>query len=139
MLLSKKEDKGQVLVISILLTVFVSAIALSFTSLMITALKTQRDVSNSLIANYAAETGVEKTILKIKNPSTIYPIIESMNFGNGLYYSLRADVNAVDPTQILVESTGIKNNVRRKIEVLIPIAPDTDGVFSPSSWKAVNP
>ncbi|OIP23260.1 hypothetical protein COX95_05035 [bacterium CG_4_10_14_0_2_um_filter_33_32] len=139
MLLSKKEDKGQVLVISILLTVFVSAIALSFTSLMITALKTQRDVSNSLIANYAAETGVEKTILKIKNPSTIYPIIESMNFGNGLYYSLRADVNAVDPTQILVESTGIKNNVRRKIEVLIPIAPDTDGVFSPSSWKEVNP
>jgi len=139
MLLSKKEDKGQVLVISILLTIFVSAIALSFTSLMITALKTQRDVSNSLIANYAAETGVEKTILKIKNPSTIYPIIESMNFGNGLYYSLRADVNAVDPTQILVESTGIKNNVRRKIEVLIPIAPDTDGVFSPSSWKEVNP
>jgi len=141
------QKHGQTLIIVIFVLIMILAMVAGFAVLVINEIKIQKGLSNSACAYYAAETGVEKGILQVRNgiftgePLTTMP-------ENNCKYSYTINEEDFTPNvggNIKVEkitSTGFdsQGKVIRKIEAKIKkILVVGDNIYWPLRWREITP
>ena len=128
------KNKGQVLVVVILLITLFMVIVLVMVNLMTKEYLIQRDITSSMVAYYAAESGVEKGILAVKN---VHAIPGASISSVDPQYECSFDVSPTDVNYVEINCKGTKNQIERRVLVEVPQNPSD--YFWPRSWKEVSP
>lgn len=120
------KQKGQAVLIMILVVTVLLAVVIGFMSLVTKEIKIQRNLSDSIAAYYVAETGIELAVQEVKNGGTTSP----------------AGCDAFDPL-VLPDNTVIKcvgqvNNTRRAIKAEIPTNTSPGEIIRPV-FREVSP
>jgi len=123
--MSKFSQKGVSLYLAIVIMVILLAIVLSVATILVGQLKMIREMENSVIAFYAADTGIEEVLEVIIHdagtPDSRYPLTGQTSVGDASYYVQvflpgESDCNA---SLYCVKSVGTYKGTRRAIEVEI--------------------
>lgn len=115
-------SQASALLITILVMGVVLVVALAFSQLMVTEYRLAYAIDKSIVAYYAAETGIEVGLLDYKDDQNVtipasQPVwLDSPT--NQVGYTL-----AFDSTNKVISSTGQAYGVTRKLEITIPINP----------------
>lgn len=137
--------KAQALIIVILLINFFLIIVLVMANLMLKEFAIQGRMSDSMAAYYAAESGIEKAVLKInQNSSNLNPSNPNLaNVGETTFGGFPTPTweYTIDPTTdpMVVKGTGKKNNVSRVIQATVSKTVGTNGIYWPQNWKEISP
>jgi len=130
-----KKQKGQALLIVILCINIFLVVVLVTSNLMLKEMKIQGNIDDSMAAYYAAEAGMEKAVLDIKDgvPSLPYnsPI---RSFSTG--YTWQYSIENSDP--YIIHGIGMKNDSKREIQATVKQSA-TGGIFWPENWKEITP
>jgi hypothetical protein len=126
----KKLQKGISLPIAIMVLSIILSIALGLTAILITQLKIIREMGYSVVAFYAADTGIEKELKNIIHDGSLPQPPYTDTLPNGASYSVTV-VSAGDDgcqasqvTNYCIRSVGTYLGVKRAIEVAVyPINP----------------
>lgn len=157
--LFQRRLSGQVLIVAFILIVFFLIVVTSFVVLSVSELKRGRTITDSLAAYYAAEAGVEKAILQIKNGGVASDEVSGDLDSSTYKYKIETTAPGVPPGRQeiykTITSTGEKNNVRRRLVVEVKSATvtydwdegasdwvpvtATPSVYWPKSWVETNP
>ena len=120
---------GQVLV-SILIIIAVSVLATGTAVVASSLSKTTGISTTSDKLLYAAESGVDESLIKLLRNPTIYNgetlILEGV--------SVNVVVNRLPPTKIIITSEAVQDSFRRKVEVS---AEFVNNILTVTSWKQV--
>ena len=107
-------QKGVSILFAVLILSVVLSIALGTSNLIVRQLKVMRGVSNSVIAFYAADCGIEKVLLA-ESPSDI-----SETLLNGAEYEVFVNASTTEGCDALnycIKSIGSYKNTKRAIEI----------------------
>ena len=124
-----KTNKGVVLILTILISVGILAIALGVTSLMVGEIRITREIPWALKAYYAAEVGIERSLYYNRKGTGAVDIGSPPNCtgggaicldaGNTVCYSV--DVIAAGPNctadSYCIKSYGCYKRIKRSVEV----------------------
>ena len=117
-------QKGVSLYIAFLIMTILLSIGLSMSTILVSEIKIMRGMGKSVIAYYAAETGIERALFDTK---TIEDPVgegygESETLDNGAFYSVSAVAQGTDGCSIsayyCVKSVGDYRGVKRAIMIL---------------------
>ena len=108
-------QKGVSLYIAIMIIVILLAIVLGAGAILLGQLKTIKAMENSIVAFYAADTGIEKALMDRENPTILDGDSETLN--NGASYEITAIV-APAPDNFYIRSVGEYKGTKRAIEVV---------------------
>ena len=124
--MSKFSQKGVSLYLAVVIMVILLSAVLGVTTILVGQLRMIKEMENSVVAFYAADTGIEEVLTVIihdvGDPEIRYPLVAGTYtpVGDAFYY---VDVLSpgVDCTASLycVQSVGIYKETRRAIEVKI--------------------
>jgi hypothetical protein len=109
--------------ISLLLAILISALilgsALGVSTILLQETKMGREMGNSVVAFYAAETGIEQILMTKQNPSTSCLQSSPCQLANGAsyYLSILTPGAACSASNFCIKSIGIFKETRRGIEV----------------------
>ena len=107
-------QKGVSLLLTILIMAALLAIAIGVTRLSLGEIKLIRDIPNSLIAYYAADSGIERALYEERvSEDAVDQADCSVSLDNGSSYGLEI----LRGTLITIKSTGCYKDIRRAIEV----------------------
>jgi hypothetical protein len=116
----QKFEKGVSLYLVILVSTFILAVALGLSTILISRIKVSREIGYSVVAFYAADTGIERVLKNRDDPTGLNGTTETLNL-NGTFATYTIEVFLPGPdcsaNNYCVKSTGIYQGVRRKIEV----------------------
>lgn len=142
----KSSQKGASIYLSVLILAIVLSMVLGLTTILIGQMKMIRGMGNSVVAFYAADTGVEKVLKIIIHddaiPAARYPTEETETLGNNSEYFVEVvccdssvedcDFNGADvcppgleeketckASRYCIRSVGEFNNTKRAIEAKI--------------------
>lgn len=122
----KMTEKGSSLFLTILIMSILLGVSLGISTLLIKQIRIIKGVGDSVVAFYAADSGIEKAIYAYYKAGVK---AEDINFfeeqlGNGSFFSVRGykagegGVDCLPPNQYYcIKSVGTYNGVRRAIEV----------------------
>jgi len=127
--MSKFSQKGVSLYLAIIIMVILLAIVLGVATILVEQLKMIREMENSVIAFYAADTGIEEVLKAIINPedggvpNPRYPTTGQTSVGDAFYYVQvfspgESDCSA-SVSLYCIKSVGTYKGTRRAIEVEI--------------------
>lgn len=111
-------QEGISLLLAILVLALVLGAALGISTILLQEIKMARATGNSIIAFYAAETGIEQVLMTKANPSSSCNESSPCNLSNGASYYL----NILTPgagcsaPNFCLKSIGIFKETRRGIE-----------------------
>jgi len=110
-------QKGTSLLLTLLVMAAILSIAIGLARLGLGEIKLLRDIPGSLIAYYAAESGVERALYEAWQPPLYAPQPQpacSVQLANGSWYgtTVTTQVNST-----IVQTTGCYQNNKRSIEV----------------------
>ncbi|HDL74966.1 MAG TPA: hypothetical protein ENH06_01100 [bacterium] len=110
-----KSSKGISLYLAIILMSLLLAIALGISTILFTEINIIRAMGNSVIAFYAADTGIEQVLKDRGSPFSI----SNTFLDNGAYYYVDVTVSGPSCSAVnyCIKSAGIYNGVRRAIEI----------------------
>lgn len=136
--------KGQMILIVILLISVFLAILFSLATFVMNDQANQRRIDNSMTAYYAAESGLERAILQLKNnpttPGSISENIESTTSNLTTSFDTTWDIDNKDNTKVTIQSTGTAKGVRRKLKTQINnTAYNAGTVLWPQYWIEISP
>ncbi len=112
--------KGLAMYIIIIIMVIVLALVLGISSILVSQLKIIKSMEDSVIAYYAAETGIERALMDRDNISKIIYCQKGSpcSLNNGQQYYIEVDDSgSCSADNACIRSVGIYNNTRRAIEV----------------------
>lgn len=107
-------QKGVSLVLTILILSFIMGVSLGVSNILLQEIKTMRDVGNSVVAFYAAETGIEKAMTNSSNPSDF---AECFDAYSDICYNVKVQISGCTAANYCLQSTGIFKETSRAIEV----------------------
>ncbi|GAI23960.1 unnamed protein product [marine sediment metagenome] len=108
-------QKGVSLLLTILIMAALLAIAIGVTRLSLGEIKLIRDIPNSLIAYYAADSGIERALYEERIGGGAADQADcSVNLDNDSKYGV--NVSQIGET-VVIKSTGCYKDIRRAIEV----------------------
>lgn len=113
----KHSQKGISLIFSVFILTFVLGIALGGASIVVRQIQITRNIGYSVIAFYAADSGVEKILFKDRdNPASVPDGYgeEDIPLGNGAEYTVNVTKDSNGTT---IDSKGIFKNINRAIEI----------------------
>ena len=91
-------------------------ISATLTTVLLGQFQIVRDIGNSVVALYAADTGIEKTLMNRNSPTNI-----SLTFlDNGASYEVSVKTNAdssCDASNYCIVSKGTFKNTKRSIQI----------------------
>jgi len=108
------KQKGVSLYIAIMIIVILLAIVLGAGAILLGQLKTIKGMENSIMAFYAADTGIEEVLMKRASPSSV-----SGSLNNGATYNVEvigAGSNC-SANNYCIRSVGSYKGTKRAIEV----------------------
>ena len=110
------KNKGASLLLTLLIMAGLLAIAFGISKLTMGEIKLVRDISKSIIAYYAAETGIEQALYdeRVEGGASNTSGQCSVALGNGSSYGLRVDRAGENVT---IKSTGCFKDIIRAIEI----------------------
>ncbi|MBZ9578079.1 pilus assembly PilX N-terminal domain-containing protein [Patescibacteria group bacterium] len=123
--MSKFSQRGVSLYLAIIIMVILLTIVLSVATILVGQLRMIKEMENSVIAFYAADTGIEEVlrviIHDVGTPNPRYPLTGQTSVGDASYYvrvflSGESDCNA---SLYCIKSVGTYKETRRAIEVEI--------------------
>jgi Tfp pilus assembly protein PilX len=112
--MKKHNQKGVSLLITLLIMAAILAIALGVSRLSLGEIKISRNTPNSLIAYYAAESGIERALYEDRvngQASTDYPFSGCIE--TDICYS--GDASGVSPNRTII-SNGLYQDTARSVE-----------------------
>ena len=113
----KHSQKGISLIFSIFILTFVLGIALGGATILVRQMKITRDIGYSVIAFYAADSGIEEVLFKDRDDPSSVPddYHEELIFSNGAKYIVDVTKSGGDVT---IKSEGTYKNTSRAIEIV---------------------
>ncbi len=139
--MSKFSQKGVSLYLAIVIMVILLAIVLSVATILVGQLRMVKEMENSVIAFYAADTGIEEVLKVIihdanPDPASRYPLIGQTDVGAASYYvdvfccspgptcsweagECSLPVDGCNASLYCMKSVGTYKGTRRAIEVEI--------------------
>ena len=118
--MSKFSQKGISLYLSIMIMVILLAIVLGISGILIGQLKMMKGMENSIIAFYAADTGIEEVLMNRSNPTSSCTKSSPCELGDARYY-LEVKANGegeCNAANFCISSVGTYKGTQRAIEVL---------------------
>ena len=118
----KNSQKGVILFLAIVIMAILLSIGLGISTILMSQIAITRSIGNSVIAFYAADTGIERVLLNrnVPSPPGISP---PESLGNNATYEVEVysasacDSSNTDGT-VCFHSVGTFQGVRRAIEVI---------------------
>ncbi len=121
--MSKFSQKGVSLYLSIMIMVILLAIVLGISGILLGQLKMMKGMENSVIAFYAAETGIERMLMDRNDPTLSLALLgcpcsgtDVCTLGNNINYCVEAQA-LPDPDHFKISSVGTYKETRRAIQV----------------------
>ena len=116
-MLDIKKNKGMSLVLVILITTVVLGIALGVSSILFTQIGILRGIGYSVVAFYAADTGIERVLL-----STPPENISETALGNGAIFTVEVTAGGSGTCDVsysyCIKSVGEFQSVKRAIQIV---------------------
>jgi len=122
-----KNQKGLSLYLSIIIMAIILSVVFGVSSILLSQLKTIKGMENSVIAFYAADTGIERVLVDRIDPTLSSALSEcpcsgptSCTLGNNRNYCVEVGIGGVgscSATSFCIKSIGTYKEVRRAIEV----------------------
>ena len=116
-----KSQKGVSLYLAVVIMAILLAIVLGMSGILLGQLKTMKGIENSVIAFYAADTGIERVLMEWGGDPTILDGVTG-TLGNGASYKLEVKDGISDPAcnaiNYCIRSEGTYNETKRAIEVM---------------------
>jgi hypothetical protein len=110
-------EKGVSILLAVLTLSFVLSISLGVSAILMSQMKMLGEVGYSVIALYAADSGIERALLKRSEPEGI----PETELPNGAKFEVRVtesgQENCPDGIKFCIKSIGEFNGVRRAIEI----------------------
>ncbi len=118
-------NKGSSLYFAVSIIAIVLGVALGTSSILISQIKMIREMSNSVLAVYAADAGMEKVLYKIRVKGTHLNEIEKINIqlSNDSKYEINpdniylAEDEECEATNFCIKTIGEYRGVQRAMEV----------------------
>lgn len=116
--MSKFSQKGISLYLSIMIMVILLAVVLGISGILIGQLKMMKGMENSIIAFYAADTGIEKALMERANPISLDGYSETLD--NGASYEIKVLLpgSNCDAANYCISSVGTYRETQRAIQVV---------------------
>lgn len=119
-----KSEKGVILFLSMVVMAILLSIGLALSAILIGQIRIMRGIGDSVIAFYAADTGIEKMLLYRNDPhSAPMPFNDSLTNTASYdvtvvdYDGVSCTVNLPDTISFCLRSSGTFHDVKRAIEV----------------------
>lgn len=109
------KQKGVSLYIAIMIIAILLAIVLGAGAILLAQLKVIKGMENSIVAFYAADSGIERVLMDRSNPLPFDGYSETLD--NGASYEITALVAPV-PDNFYIRSVGEYKGTKRAIEVV---------------------
>lgn len=114
---NQNHQQGISLYLAFILMTILFTVAFGISAILISEIKIIKSMGNSVIAFYAADTGIEKVLIDRGSPD-LTPDYYSGSLGNGADY----EVNITIPPECAavnycIKSVGIYKETRRAIEI----------------------
>lgn len=115
---SRFSQRGVAIYLAFMVMTLLLALALGISAIVFGQIKTIRSMGDSVVALYAADTGIEDALMRA-DPLTECPCAGS--FANGAIYSVQTflptDPSCTGATNYCVRSVGEFNGTRRAIQI----------------------
>jgi hypothetical protein len=112
-----KKNKGMSLVLVMLITTIVLGIALGISSILFTQIRILREIGYSVVAFYAADTGIERILLS-SPPENISETV----LGNGATFTVEVTAGGAGNCDVsysyCIKSVGEYQSVKRAIQIV---------------------
>ncbi len=117
--LFSNKQSGISLVLSILILSLILGIVLGISTILFQEITMARGVGNSVVALYAADSGIEEILLVRDNPSSSCTQSSPCQLGNGAtyYMSITPAGQNCSSQNYCIKSIGIYKGIRRGIEI----------------------
>ena len=113
-----KLQRGVTLYLGLIIMTIILAIALGLSAIFINQSKTIREMGNSVIAFYAADSGIEKVLMQRTDPTPLNGYSETMANGATFTISvLSSGEEGCTANYFCVKSIGEYKETRRAIEI----------------------
>lgn len=109
------KQKGVSLYIAVMIIAILLAIVLGAGAILLGQLKVIKGMENSIMAFYAADSGIERVLMDRSNPIPFNGYFEILD--NGASYEITALVAAA-PDNFYIRSVGSYEGTKRAIEVV---------------------
>lgn len=113
-----ENEKGLSLYLALVVMSILLAIVLGISTILVSQLKILRDVENSVVAFYAAETGIEKALELRSDPTPLNNTGDMLS--NGATYFIKVLISGEDAcgaSNYCIQSVGTYGNVKRALQV----------------------
>ena len=111
----KNYNKGVSLLFTILILAIVLAISLGISTILLQEIKISRGIGDSVVAFYAADTGIERATMNREEPSNFEECFTSPY--NDIYYKVEVTAGAdCQADNYCIQSVGIYKKTKRAIE-----------------------
>ena len=107
-------DKGVSLYLALMIMTILLALALGVSTILVSQIKMIREMGNSVIAFYAADTGIERAMYAINKEGVMKEVFDSWD---GVSY--KATPKSCD-SNTCIKSVGTYKEIRRAIQVTLP-------------------
>ncbi len=84
------KQRGVIIFLAVITTAILLSIGLAITTILIGEIRIIRGIGNSVVAFYAADTGIEKALLDRENPSDVGSPSSPLLLDNGAEYWVKA-------------------------------------------------
>ena len=116
----QKFNRGVSLYLTMMILSLIFGLAFSLNTLLLTQIKSLRNIGDSVIAFYATETGIERALYSIKTEAGTGPWTETLSNSASYSVNLLNPGNGGCPTVALsycLESIGTYKDVKRGIRI----------------------
>ena len=113
-----KPQKGVALYLALLIMAILLSIGLALSVILMGQMRMIRGMGDSVIAFYAADTGIEKALLNRANPLSVFGLSGTLeNDASYVVTVLSKGDEGCDADNYCLRSVGIYRGIRRAIEV----------------------
>lgn len=110
----QNSKKGVSIYLVILISTFIFTVALGLSTILISRIKVSREIGYSVVAFYAADTGIERVLVQRNNPQNI----SETSLPNGATYEVSViSGGSCTAPNYCIKSIGKYKGVRRAIEI----------------------
>lgn len=116
-----KNESGVSLYLTLIVMVTVLGIALGLSAILFSQIRVIRGMGNSVVAFYAADTGIEKVLMDRDDPSSLRELDDySETLDNNATYKINvypSDNPDCNASNYCIKSVGAYNRTERAIEI----------------------
>ena len=106
----RQSQKGVIVFLAVVMVAILLSIGLAITVILMGQLRMIRNIGNSVVAFYAADTGIEKALLNREAPTEFNGLLEKSS-------NYEVTINPVCAETFCLRSVGTFRGVKRAIEV----------------------